>query len=78
MATSNNLGAPLAEYTYNGRGERVRKSVPAGPTTLFTFGQSGELLAESDDQGVVTREYVYLEGELLVVLEPAAAGQGGN
>ena len=57
----------VANYTYNGRGERARKVTAVG-TIYFIYGQGGELLAEFDDSGAVTREYVYLNGEPLALL----------
>ena len=35
-----------------------------GETTLFIYCKSGKLLAEADSDGNITKEYVYLEGEI--------------
>ncbi len=51
----------LAEYAYNGKGERIRKTVN-GVTTRFRYGTDGQLLGEYDETGNAIREYVYLEG----------------
>ena len=45
-------------YTYDGDGQRVKKS----GGTLYWRSLSGEILAESDLSGTITREYVYFAG----------------
>ncbi|MCI5141672.1 MAG: hypothetical protein D3909_08075 [Candidatus Electrothrix sp. ATG1] len=35
-----------------------------GETTLFIYCKSGKLLAEADSDGNITKEYVYLEGDI--------------
>ena len=55
-------------FTYNGRGERVIKAAPGG-TTLFHFDPDGRLIAESDAAGATIREYVYLQGQRLALIE---------
>ncbi|MEM7254727.1 MAG: RHS repeat-associated core domain-containing protein [Pseudomonadota bacterium] len=61
-------GNLIASYTYNGRGERVIKTVD-GQTTHFHYGLNGELLAESDDTGAPVREYIYLHGAPLALID---------
>jgi RHS repeat-associated protein len=56
------------EYTYNGNGQRVKKTVN-GVTTVFHYSLSGQLIAESDSAGSVTSEYVYLNGQPLTKIE---------
>ncbi len=68
------VGALQAAYGYNGRGERVRKSLD-GRTTHYRYDREGRLIGEYDDQGNPSREYVYLQGEPLVVIE---SGSGGD
>ena len=58
----------VASYTYNGTGQRVKKATAAS-TLYFMYGQSGELLAEIDGSGAVLREFVYLNGEPLALLD---------
>ncbi len=60
----------VATYTYNGIGQRTKKITAAGDT-YFMFGLSGELLAEFDSSGTVQREYVYLDGRPLAMLDKA-------
>ena len=45
----------LAAYTYNGHGERVRKTV-AGTPIDYHYGRNGQLLAETDGQGAWLKE----------------------
>jgi RHS repeat-associated protein len=66
-----NDGGTTAYYTYNGNGQRVKKTV-SGVTTIFHFSLSGQIIAESNSAGNVTSEYVYLNGQLLAMIE------GGN
>jgi len=60
----------VATYVYNGNGQRTKKST-GGADTYFMYGQSGELLAEFDNSGTVQREYVYLGGRPLAMLDKA-------
>ncbi len=61
-------GTLVATYAYNALGQRVAKTV-GGATTRFIYGQNGELLAETDATGTVLREYIYLNGTPLAVLD---------
>ncbi|MCU7920888.1 MAG: RHS repeat protein [Candidatus Thiodiazotropha sp. (ex Epidulcina cf. delphinae)] len=51
-----------AAYAYNGKGERVSKTVNS-VTTRFRYGPEGRLLGEYDATGNPVREYVYLDGQ---------------
>jgi YD repeat-containing protein len=53
-------GEPLAEYVYNGLGQRTKKVTAAG-TTIFHYDQGGKLIAETDQQGNLMKDYVYLD-----------------
>ena len=59
-------GSPLATYTYNGRGERVKKLGAA--TTYYYYDSNGQLIAELDGSGNTVREYVYLDGQPLALI----------
>ena len=67
----------VSSYAYNGIHQRVLKGTrlpgPAGAQgnrhQVFIYGRAGELLAETGPTGQVTREYLYLNGELLSLLE---------
>jgi RHS repeat-associated protein len=75
--------AGVADYAYNGLGQRVQKATRAsgsagqygfGPRRLFLYGRNGELLVESGPTGQVTREYVYANGTLLAILDRVPEG----
>ena len=69
----------LGEYQYNGLGQRVVKTrvIPGiqgvGHRRVFAYGLNGELLVETGPTGQVTREYIYLNGESLAVLDQVPA-----
>jgi len=52
-------GADVASYAYNASRQRVSKTV-AGHTTFFLW-HDGRVVAEVDERGELTRQYVYLE-----------------
>ena len=56
-----NDGGTTANYTYNGNGQRVKK-IAGGQTTYFHYDIGGQIIAESDGEGAITAEYVYLNG----------------
>ena len=62
-------GRLVATYAYNALGQRVGKIPPGGGTTRFIYGLAGELLAELDSAGNPRREYVWLEGVPLAVID---------
>ncbi len=65
------LGAgQTVTYRYNGQGERVTKQVGASQR-LFHYDLSGRLLAESNGQGQLLAEYIYLEDRPIAVFQPA-------
>ena len=73
-AVSDGVGT-LGTYTYNGRGERVKKA--AGATvTYYQYDVSGQLLAESDDDGNTLREYVYFNGMAVALIDVTGSGAG--
>ncbi|MCG7984203.1 MAG: hypothetical protein JAY90_15810, partial [Candidatus Thiodiazotropha lotti] len=67
MVGFSNTGT-TASYGYNGKGERIRKTVD-GVITRFRYGPSGALLGEYDQSGQAIREYLYLEGQPVVQLQ---------
>ncbi|WP_428634736.1 RHS repeat-associated core domain-containing protein [Sedimenticola sp.] len=56
-----------AEYAYNGRGERIKKTLN-GTVTRFRYGENAQLLGEYDESGQAMREYVYLHGQPVSML----------
>jgi len=62
----------LAEYTYNGMGQRAVK-VANGVTTLYHYDLTGKLIAESDEAGNMNVEYLYV-GKIRVAMVDVATG----
>ena len=57
-------------YRYNGKGERVSKTVAARNTNnrYYTYDESGHLLGEYLASGVRVQEYVWMDDSLVAVL----------
>ncbi|MCW8194179.1 RHS repeat protein [Proteobacteria bacterium 005FR1] len=68
-----------AQYTYNYRGERVRKQLSGSMTgdIRYVYGQSGELLGEYDATGAMIREYIYLREGVFPALTAQIDDNGG-
>jgi RHS repeat-associated protein len=64
-------GSTLVDYVYNGNGQRVKKTI-GSDTTIFHYNTAGQIIAESNSNGTITIEYVYLNGQ------PLAKIEGGN
>jgi RHS repeat-associated protein len=58
----------LGEYTYNGMGQRVMKTVD-GVTTVFHYDFNGNIIAESDENGSFVYEYLYKGGSRLALVD---------
>jgi RHS repeat-associated protein len=52
----------LATYTYNGLGQRVKKAVAGGDTTIFLFDLQGNIISEMRSDGTYD-DYLYLEDQ---------------
>lgn len=68
LATATQSGGSFATtygFSYNGRGERVMKSIVAGlssmPPILYGYDENGQLLGEYNNTAAVQAEYVYLD-----------------
>lgn len=70
LTASYDNGTLAANYAYNGLGQRVSKTKPDTTGRHFLYGQNGELLAETDADGNLLNEYVYLNGQPLAVYQP--------
>ncbi|MBC7414694.1 MAG: DUF2235 domain-containing protein, partial [Herminiimonas sp.] len=70
-------GQPLATYRYNAVGERIAKTVN-GRTTRYLY--EGRLLSgELDEQGRITRQYLYLGDVPVAVIDtPSGASTEGK
>jgi len=62
----------VAQYTYNGLGERVTKTV-GGITTIFRYDLNGKLIAESLPNGTITAEYLYM-GKIRIAKVDVSSG----
>jgi RHS repeat-associated protein len=61
----------LARYRYNHRGLRIAKEV-RGTRTYYLYDDDRKLLAELDADGKVSRQYIYLAGQPLALIDTAA------
>jgi RHS repeat-associated protein len=70
----------LARYRYNHRGERIEKIV-GGQHTYYLYDDR-KLVAELDGKGTIRRQYVYVVGQPVAVIDGTRngtpAGQGGT
>ncbi|WOH39013.1 RHS repeat-associated core domain-containing protein [Thalassotalea fonticola] len=63
----------VAQYSYNGLGQRVQKTLLAtGSKTSFFYDLTGQLLVEMDENGNVTNEHIYLATMPVAVLKQQA------
>jgi RHS repeat-associated protein len=62
----------IAEYAYNGLGQRVIKQAGAN-TTVYHYDLDGKLIAESLLDGTTTREYLYM-GKVRIAMVDVAGG----
>lgn len=58
---------PLGGYVYNSQGQRVIKTA-GNTTTVYHHDLDGLLIAETDAQGNLQKEYIYLNGQPLTQL----------
>ena len=61
-------GLRQADYRYNALGQQVSRDV-GGAVTLSVHDLAGNRIAEHDDTGAVLREYIWLDGRPLAVVE---------
>ena len=64
LATVSRNSSQVAFYQYDDWGQRTVKTVNSSQTTIFVYDQYGNLLSEADEQGSISKEYVYLEGRI--------------
>jgi len=57
----------IAGYTYNGAGQRIEKVTQSG-TKIFHYDLKGHLIAETDEDGEMIAEYIYLGDQLLAMI----------
>ena len=59
----------VGEYTFNGAGQRIKK-VAGGATKIFHYDLLGHIIGETDQNGQMLTEYVYLGDQLLTMIKP--------
>jgi RHS repeat-associated protein len=62
----------LARYRYNHRGERIEKIV--GSEHTYYLYEDRQLVAELDGKGAIRRQYVYLAGQPIAVIDSSRGG----
>lgn len=79
LATAVQSGGSFATtygFSYNGRGERVQKSIVAGlssmPPILYGYDENGQLLGEYDNTAAAQAEYVYLDTLPIAVVKSSS------
>ena len=65
----------VSEYLYNAKGQRVNSRVN-GVSTDYHYDLSGQLLAETNKDGEVIKEYVYLNGAPLALIDSSIKDNG--
>jgi len=71
-------GVLKATYQYNGLGQRTSKTMADGSGKYFIYDTDGKLMAETDINGNVLFEYIYLNGQLLAKYSPDTDIDGIN
>jgi len=67
-------GTTVGEYVYNGKGQRIKKTVGAD-TTIYHYDLAGNLIGESDAAGVFTAQFIYLGAERLAAVAATEASE---
>jgi len=67
-------GTTVGAYVYNGKGQRIKKTVGAD-TTIFHYDLAGNLIGESDAAGVFTAQFIYLGAERLAAVAATEASE---
>lgn len=65
-----------ASYNYNGLGQRVSKQLANGSGRRYLYGLDGKLLTETDLNGIILKEYIYLNDELLAMYHADSDADG--
>jgi len=67
-------GTTVGEYVYNGKGQRIKKTVDAD-ITIYHYDLAGNLIGESDAAGVFTAQFIYLGAERLAAVAATEASE---
>jgi len=73
-------GNPLLmeSYAYDHLNRRVVKQGGLTGTVVYHYDLQGNMIGESDANGEILREWVYVNGQRLAMILPAPAGGGGG
>ncbi len=61
-------GEQTVRYTYDAHGQRVKREVVGGTTTVFYYSPGGELLFTTDGDGTIERTFIWNGKALLAIL----------
>jgi RHS repeat-associated protein len=67
-------GAEVASYRYDALGNRIAKTV-RGQTTYYVYDAAHQLVAEADQHGNWTRQYLYIDGRPVLLMQAEGAVQ---
>ncbi len=71
LASATENATLKASFRYNGLGQRINKTNETTQTGEYVlYGQNGERLVETDANGNVLMEYIYLNGQRLAIYMP--------
>ena len=71
LASATENATLKASFRYNGLGQSINKTDETTQTGEHVlYGQNGERLVETDENGNVLMEYIYLNGQLLALYTP--------
>jgi RHS repeat-associated protein len=71
LSTASESATLKASFAYNGLGQRIaRTDETTASGNYFLYGPNGELLVETDQDGNILLEYLYLNGQLLAAYSP--------
>jgi RHS repeat-associated protein len=71
MKTAKNGTAAAVTYTYDGMGQRIKKT---GTTRFFVYDEAGHLLGEYNASGTMVQEFVWMGDIPVAVLTPKTGG----
>ena len=71
-------GGLRTEYTYNAESQRTRKVVYTGEqqiVTVYHYSMDGRLLTETDAEGQLVRDYLWIEGQVMAQIDHTERGE---
>lgn len=67
----------IADFTYDGDGMRVTKT-SGGKTTVYHYDKEGRVLSETEENGALITDYIYLHGKLVAKVVNDTAPPAGS